>query len=377
MSYLYVPDMEASDSGLELQCQLLAPSVSWRGKLRAAPLWLRGCKRDLWLRHLFGQTSQPLTADPGVERWISSLRESRVSPGALQARRKDSRTSATLAKSSSVSLAKWDQATSSLRTSPGLFDSEPPIFSGDFPKSGSMRNGAFFQQAESAQLIEGNGSSCWPIGEAWPTPDASATARYNQGGANPGTPRPSLAEMGKMWPTPQAAAGGTSNNGSPRDGKRTEYATKGKPQLPMMAKMWPTATAGDSRASARGTTTTGVMHAGESLTDVMRNWPTPTARDHKGSPDPKNRDRMTGLLDEAAERLFPLVPTETGAESLKSTTRRLNPKFVEWLMGLPDGWTSSGCSATELSRYKRLMRSALYCNESTTSSKPDNPPTTP
>ena len=191
------------------------------------------------------------------------------------------------------------------------------------------------------------------------------------------------------------------------------------------------------------------MHAGESLTDVMRNWPTPNARDHKGSPDPKNRDRMTGQLDEAAERKwatpqardyrspdnpqtgnykrkvekgwtidlntqaahhFPLVPTETGAESPKSTSqrwpspqasdwknkscsrdtalsndkampefaqtwknkKRLNPRFVEWLMGLPDGWTSSGCSATELSRYKRLMRSALYCNESTTNPKPDN-----
>ena len=37
----------------------------------------------------------------------------------------------------------------------------------------------------------------------------------------------------------------------------------------------------------------------------------------------------------------------------------LNPRFVERLMGLPVAWTNSGCSATELSRYKRRMRSAL------------------
>jgi len=273
MSYLFVPDMEASDSGLELQCQLLAPSVSWRGKLRPAKSWLRGCRTNPWIERLFGRTSQPLTASRGVERWISSLRESRVSPGALGESKQGLKTSDTSGKSSSVSLAKWDRTTSSWRTSRGLFDREPPTFSGDWPRWGSMRNGDCFPQAELAQLIDGNASSCWP--------------------------------------TPQAAAGGTSNNGSPRDGKRTEYATKGKPQLPMMAQQWSTP-------------------------------------------------------------LSPLVPTETGAESLKSTTQRLNPKFVEWLMGLPDGWTSSGCSATELSRWLQLMRSALYCNESTTNPKPDN-----
>jgi hypothetical protein len=39
--------------------------------------------------------------------------------------------------------------------------------------------------------------------------------------------------------------------------------------------------------------------------------------------------------------------------------RSLNPRFVEWLMGWPPGWTYFACSATELSRFKRRMRSAL------------------
>jgi hypothetical protein len=168
------------------------------------------------------------------------------------------------------------------------------------------------------------------------------------------------------------------------------------------AKKWATPKASDPQ------------HAGPNMRDSSGgmplpaqavNWPTPNARDHKGSPDPKNRDRMTGQLDEAAERKWatpqardyrspdnpqtgnykrkvekgwtidlntqaahpsPPAPTESGAESPKPSTQRLNPKFVEWLMGLPDGWTSSGCSATELSRYKRLMRFALYSNESPT-----------
>lgn len=43
----------------------------------------------------------------------------------------------------------------------------------------------------------------------------------------------------------------------------------------------------------------------------------------------------------------------------RATRPKLNAAFVEWLMGWPAGWTSSACSATELSRFKARMRSAL------------------
>lgn len=44
--------------------------------------------------------------------------------------------------------------------------------------------------------------------------------------------------------------------------------------------------------------------------------------------------------------------------------RSLNPLFVEWLMGWPQGWTllawtDFACSAMELSHWKQRMRSAL------------------
>ncbi|MFH1158586.1 MAG: hypothetical protein V1721_06865, partial [Pseudomonadota bacterium] len=37
----------------------------------------------------------------------------------------------------------------------------------------------------------------------------------------------------------------------------------------------------------------------------------------------------------------------------------LNPLFVEVLMGWPVGWTDCGSAATGLSRWSRLMHSAL------------------
>jgi len=61
----------------------------------------------------------------------------------------------------------------------------------------------------------------------------------------------------------------------------------------------------------------------------------------------------------------PQVPVSYSVGGISSTDRRsLNPLFVEWLMGWPPGWTllawtDFACSATELSLWKRRMRSAL------------------
>ena len=46
------------------------------------------------------------------------------------------------------------------------------------------------------------------------------------------------------------------------------------------------------------------------------------------------------------------------AERSSKSTRRLNPRFVTWLMGWP--LTDSGFSAMEWSHYRPRMRSYLY-----------------
>lgn len=46
---------------------------------------------------------------------------------------------------------------------------------------------------------------------------------------------------------------------------------------------WPTPVTTDAKGAARGTTTTGVMHPGKTLTDAIREWPTPTASEYGSS----------------------------------------------------------------------------------------------
>lgn len=96
-------------------------------------------------------------------------------------------------------------------------------------------------------------------------------------------------------------------------------------------------------------------------------WPTPVksdANDRRQSDAWKAGDLCSVV--HAHSHLAPTTPMH-GPPSLSSTPnlrQRLNPRFVEWLMGWPLGWTDCGCSETEWSRLKRQWRShicGMFC----------------
>jgi hypothetical protein len=66
-----------------------------------------------------------------------------------------------------------------------------------------------------------------------------------------------------------------------------------------------------------------------------RFWPTPTATDGKGS----------GQNDTVRDRLDYAVEKPDG----KRIPGQLNPTWVEWLMGYPEGWTDLEHSETQSS----------------------------
>lgn len=81
-------------------------------------------------------------------------------------------------------------------------------------------------------------------------------------------------------------------------------------------------------------------------------WVTPAIRDHKGANSELHVKEIGGgkahmgqLSNQVEHSFLPDQATEKhGAKSSLSdptSPRRLNPKFVEWLQGLPEGWTSA------------------------------------
>ncbi len=120
---------------------------------------------------------------------------------------------------------------------------------------------------------------------------------------------------------------------------------------------WPTPTAGDASSSGgRDPERTG-CHPGTSLTDAVVRVPTPKATDGtKGSP---NQRGTKGDLTLPFAAKYP-TPTTQDAENTGGPAQygrntiplnavvtrpigavaRLNPRWVEWLMGWPIGWAS-------------------------------------
>ncbi len=156
-----------------------------------------------------------------------------------------------------------------------------------------------------------------------------------------------LSNAAKLWPTPRASPNENRNTRpAPSHGKTHGRTLAGD------AVSWPTPRATDGSNG-------GPNQTGGALTPAATNqqWPTPGANDHKGSAKPGQR---RGQLDETAEQGsvngHPLPATWLdGPESSQSgptSRRRLNPRFVEWLMGWPEGTvylaqSSSASSVTE------------------------------
>jgi hypothetical protein len=76
--------------------------------------------------------------------------------------------------------------------------------------------------------------------------------------------------------------------------------------------------------------------AGNGIATIVRMLPTPQARDFKGSHKTKTRDTLPDQIEMGATK---------GMTGMK-TGLKLQPSFVEWLMGYPIGWTDLKHSET-------------------------------
>jgi hypothetical protein len=150
----------------------------------------------------------------------------------------------------------------------------------------------------------------------------------------PSMPRTDVTGSG-LWRTPMAADGTHNHCLAPSviAGKTTLTLTnqvKGAAQG-----LWPTPTVNGNH-NRKGLSKTN----GDGLSTAVKMWPTPGAADnrdrgHMGMPAIQRRQAKGKQLN-----LSMVVSDVSGA---------LNPTWVEWLMGYPEGWTDLNASETQLS----------------------------
>ncbi len=191
--------------------------------------------------------------------------------------------------------------------------------------------------------------------EMWSTPHGMAgvdkTGKQGAGGE--------FAKSVKNWPSPRS-----------EDAESCGNHPGAIDSLTGATKLWPTPKATEHKG-ADGPGQGG--HDGMYLTGAAKLWPMPASRDYKGTNSKKHRDKDQGHHDQLPNfvamtfpsSLLALVPERStnGGESSKSdqtSPRRLNGKFVEWLMGHPPGWTSFDFSGIPVS-HKLWRQRSLAC----------------
>jgi len=338
------PATEASASPLTWHWEALARSATLRGKHSLPRRWQGAWRKAPWMRHLSGLTCSPSTAGRGVESWVESLRASPASPIPRPGSDWGMPTSEPSGRTSAGSLRKSSLSSSSLRTSQGSlpFSSRSRSdWSGWVTESKRLSSSV---RTMLARATSASASSSWHTPDAtgaavnWPTP--TVCGNDNRKGAST-TSGDGLQTAVKIWPTPCASDG--------KRGDRTEHCAQ-DPRAGM-----------DLMTAAmnfqRPTPVTGGDRGPTETSPEM--WATPTARDGKdGTAAFAEVDTNSLLGREAPRWAFSHGDLVTdGGRIHPPQSIRLNPRFAEWLMGLPLGWTDAELSAMEWCHWQRLFRS--------------------
>ena len=168
----------------------------------------------------------------------------------------------------------------------------------------------------------------------WPTPLSSDYK--NMDTAN----QQSLSKAVKMWPTPRVSdtEGAVVKNVEMNNGsfsrvnkKGVRWGVKLKDAVHHMEKMWPTPTATTNGAGKNPDNPRGI-HQGNALATAVSMWPTPTTRDHKG-------EYIGGRIRNGKVSMDTLDVAVQHTDNQSKSSGQLNPTWVEWLMGYPEGWT--------------------------------------
>ena len=324
----------------------------------------------------------PSTVSSAEEWWTSLRRDFPASPTPLQESNEAQRTKGISGLIPSESLARWNPLTSYWKTYQASFIQDMEALSSDsFPRRGMTVSGELYPLPMWGPPTEETD------GGAWPTPEASngtvgeipaievfqlKSGRLRKRLKSGETGSLGLAREVGLWMTPTVALEGT----------KTQHDGSYKPGLKTQAALWrtPDAWLGQRGPKSQGSFEDSLENGTHAvnLLDQVKHWGTPTARDYRTG---EQNQPVNGLLGRQAPRtLMPgqessaqdqTLPQQWGTpqstdwknkshsrdknlhsdlKAIQSQSMRLNPLFVEWLMGLPIEW--SGLKPLETESYQ-------------------------
>ena len=406
----FVPDTAALNLDSNESSQICAQSLFVRSKPSPARTWSQKWKRDSWSQHLFGRILKDSLGTHFVTAWTSSLVATLASPSAQPVNDSELTTQDTSGPSSQMEFGFSDPSSASSRTSKDISASDSEKSSKNWEASVTKQRGEYSQRVKSARLTSVSGFSSWPTAAARDYKGESGAGRQER----KGNPADTLPNAVAQWPTPSCGEcldqgtnwetlarldkGGrilrriatmemsgpadpinSSTHGS-RPGSQKEWRTptaaeeknqSTSKQIYLQNQVGATPQASDHVEGAR----TALNSNQKCLGRDMKQWATPTMP--VGGRTCRSGKRKGELLldGQAKQWATPRLGGEEKAETrlargkdiglhgqagAMTNSAKLNPRWVETLMGLPVGWTmpscirpltiaptNSACSATE------------------------------
>tara|TARA_R100000329_G_scaffold11543_1_gene12584 strand:+ start:189 stop:1286 length:1098 start_codon:yes stop_codon:yes gene_type:complete len=324
-------DTVASSEDLSLPGINIEQSLMSRSKPSPLRTWSQRWKRESWFRHLCGRILKPCQHTAFEKELMSSLAVIPANRLAPLGCAKAPKTQGTYGLTSMIMCEQLDLFAASSRTSKDTSALDSDRSSMIWRDLVIKRRGEYSARLRLAHLTNGNEFTFWPTPVAQDdnkSPEAHMQMKQRMKGGPRYKPT-SLQVMVKgvergLWPTP-TAQDNNQVSGNPDHPKRGTT-------LGGAARLWPTPTASDSDGGPRQQD----GKRGRALKDLPgQMWPTPTSRDWRsGKASENTHNRNSRPLNELIAKK-------------EEVPGQLNPTWVEWLMGLPLGWTDLGSWGTE------------------------------
>jgi len=298
LSSPYAQDMVESKEDLTLPELNIESSLMWRSKPSPLRTWLPRWKRVSWMPHLCGRILKPCQWSHFETELTSSLAVIRANPLVPQESDLEKKTPDTSGLTSATSSGQLDLFDVSLKMSKDTLVSDSEKSLATWKALVTKLRGEYSQRVKLALLIRESESTSWPTPTVQDSDKATKKMRDNH--QNNLT---AVVFSQESFPTPTAS--------------EAEHCRLG----------------GDSQMSHS-------LSAKARRGDLL---PTPTTRDWKGGYKEEALTRKDGK-----SRRFDALPNAAiGGVGTDIVSGHLNPDWVEWLMGVPTGWTELDFSETE------------------------------
>jgi len=329
LSSHFAQDMVESKEDLTLQGLNIESSLLVKSKPSPLRTWLTRWKPTSFHPHLFIRILKPCQWNAFETELTSSLAVIHASHFRQQENEQEQMTPDTCGLTSKKSSEQFDLFDASLKTSKDTLASDSEKSLATWKALVIKLRGEYSQRVKSALLTRESESS------SWLTPMVQDS---KHSGTNPGpNGKRTLLVNQVNWPTVRVSS---ANGASQKE--LAEGNPKRRLETEVLLNPAPTPTVQDA---SKATKKMRDNHQ-NNLTAVVFSqeaFPTPTTRDWKGGYNEASLTRADGK-----SRRFDALPNAAiGGVGTDIVRGHLNPEWVEWLMGVPTGWTALGSWVTE------------------------------